>query len=279
MDINEKLLDVYTNFIDYDNSNEYFIDFVNFIEKAMEKIKNNLKLDFKYEIKLFGSTNFCTLATQYEPLTIAINLYDMQIFNNVLICKNSKIKNKKSHYITTDAVKVLLAILVENYLNENGNVSVYRNCLSLNSMNYLGFNARLYIFACSYDKSIMLDSYSNKLLEANIEEGENAFLEKANETNNNVLRICNIIKNFANKGNVLQEPLLIESLCFNVPNKYYYGSLKEQFVKIINYIKCANISKFKVLTNLKNEFVNDNFLISSIYTIYKEIDTLIKMLV
>ncbi|MBQ8749023.1 MAG: hypothetical protein IJZ29_00935 [Clostridia bacterium] len=278
MVLNDNILSSYSKFIDFEEENSSIDEFKSVLEYGIQIIMEHLNMNFNYEIGVFGAYNLNTLATQFEPISFYIKIFDIQIYDNIIKNENVKSKNKKAKYITTDSIKMLLAIYLDKYFDENGSVNIARNSIIIDCYHNYGFNSRIYIFASNFENCIMLDTNNSKLLEVNIENFESLFLKKAQETNYEIVRVVNIVKNLCQKTNVLQEPFLIETLFYNVPNNYFTGSLREQFIKSLNYINFSNISNFNSLLNDKKTVSEDFFTCNSIYNIYKEYELLMKTL-
>ncbi|MGN1227593.1 MAG: hypothetical protein ACI4TX_03025 [Christensenellales bacterium] len=276
MILNEKMLTGFSKFLEYENDDSGISELKDALNSGIKVIKEHLNLNFTYEINTFGAINLHTLVSQYEPITFYIKIYDIQIYENVIKCCKIKSKNKRSKYVTTDSIKLLLSIYLEKYFGEINNVTINRNSVIIDSQSIYGFNARIYVFVSDFENNIMLDTNEQRLLKGNLDEFEMQFNEKANATNYNLIRVVNVVKNLCEKIGVLQYPFLIETLFYNVPNKYYVGDLREQVIKSINYIKFANISKFKSLMNSKENFEKDFLVVTSIYNVYKEYEQFIK---
>ena len=277
MKLNDNLIEVYSKYCDIaDEQGENIAKFKEVLNDAFDAINEHLGFNFQFEIGEFGPVNYNSLININDPISFYVKVYDSQIFDNTEKIANSKIK--KSKIITTESLKLLFALYMENYFVELNTVLIARNHVKINSLNFLGFNVNIYIFASRVNDSIMLDSNNSSLAKANLEYFDNNIYTKAEETNYNYLRIVNVIKNIANKINVLNEPFLIESLIYNVPNKYFSGSLKEQLIKVINYLKFVNLAKFKSIFNEDLDLSKDLFVCSSLYSLIKKIDELIKNL-
>ena len=219
MKLNDNLIEVYSKYCDIaDEQGENIAKFKEVLNDAFDAINEHLGFNFQFEIGEFGPVNYNSLINISDPISFYVKVYDSQIFDNTEKIANSKIK--KSKIITTESLKLLFALYMENYFVELNTVLIARNHVKINSLNFLGFNVNIYIFASRVNDSIMLDSNNSSLAKANLEYFDNNIYTKAEETNYNYLRIVNVIKNIANKINVLNEPFLIESLIYNVPNKF-----------------------------------------------------------
>lgn len=279
MFLSNNLIDTYSKYVEFENENEKIEEFVNLLDYGMSLIREHLNMDFEYQIEPFGSIDFSTVISQYEPISFAIKINDAQIYENVVKCAETKGKNKKAKLITTESIKLLLSIFIEKYFEDIGNVSFLRTCLLINAQSLFGFNAKVYVFASMPTQNISLEINSSRTFNVNFEQLYENFSQKATETNYNYVKVVNIIKNLCEKSNLFQNPLLVETLIYNVPNSYLQGDdLRGQVVKSLNFVKLSNLSKFKSLVNPNITLDKDYFTLQSIYGIYKELESLSKLL-
>jgi len=260
MEITDNQLNLYAKYIDFTDVNDKINEFKSVLEFGISIVKEHLKKDFEFKIGEFGSILLNTIATENEPISFYVNIYDNEIYENVLKVANSKLK--KTKLITTDSIKLLLALYLDKYFGDINNVKISRNCITINSIDILGFNASVYIFASNHTQNVMLDSFASKLITADLEYYYSCFTKKIENTNYNILEIINIFKNYANKYRILENSFIIETLLYNVPNEYFIGDLRNQLIIIINYLKFVNIYEFKSLF-VKNELITKDMFISN----------------
>lgn len=280
MNLNQNILESYSKFITFENEDQSINEFKGVLQYGMKLICEHLNMNFEYEIETFGAVQFNTLISQYEPISFAVKIYDATIFDNVQKCMGATVsKKKKASLVTTESIKLLLSIYLEKYFEDVGNVTFLRNCLNIDSQNLFQFNSNVYIFASNFSQNLSLDDSLSKVLSVDFDKMNENFAVKVNETNCNYIRVVNVIKNLCEKSNLLQNSLLVETLVYNVPNKYLKGDLREQVIKSLNFIKFSNLSKFDSLTNLNEKIEKDYFIMPSIYNVYKDLEILAKSLI
>lgn len=281
MKLTQNVLESYSKFIAFENEDQSINEFKGVLQYGMRIICEHLNMNFEYEIETFGAVQFNTLISQYEPISFAIKIYDATIFDNVQKCIGTTVsKKKKASLVTTESIKLLLSIYLEKYFEDVGNVTFSRNCLNIDSQNLFQFNSNVYIFASNFSQNLSLDDSLSKILSVDFDKMNANFTIKVNETDCNYIRVVNIIKNLCEKSNLLQNPLLIETLVYNVPKKYLKeGDLREQVIKSLIFIKFSNLSKFDSLTNSNEKMEKDYFILPSIYNVYKDLEILTKSLI
>lgn len=279
MNLSQSVIESYSKFIEFDNEQQSIEEFKALLDYGMKLICEHLNMSFEYSIETFGAVEFNTLISQYEPVTFAIKIYDATIFDNLQKIKSINSKKKKTKFVTTESVKLLLSIYLEKYFENVGNVVFSRNCLSVDSQNLFQFNAKIYVFASSLSQNLTMNTDFSKVFSIDFEALNENYNKKTLETDYNYIKVVNIIKNICLKANVLQDTLLIETLVYNVPNNYFSGDLREQVIKSLNYIKFSNLSQFNSITNANMKFDKDYFVATSVYNVYKDFEILANSLI
>ena len=267
----ENNLKNYDSFYDFDDFTEQMDNIVNVIGSALLYIDNNLNYDLNSSVEYFpiGSIMNNTNVNPKDTIDILVKINNPYILELNEQYLKAKSKKKKNEFLSTCAIQYIIADFLTKNFTQVTHVYNMTSHIFIDSLAEIGKNYNIFVTASQGRGSSVcsgININSNKNYQMDLNSYYDNLAIKDDETSGLYSSILRIVKNIAYDININIPSLVIEALLYNVPNKYFKGSLNDQVCKILNYIKLCDNSKLQNIDN-SERLVDNNMLGISLYGI------------
>ncbi len=239
----------YTSYYELENFKEQINQVLGIAHQTLTTISQNMHIDLvsKTDFLYFGSIITNNNIAPSDPIDLLIkinNPFLIDVNNEYLHTKSRK---KRAKLLSTDTILQILSTSFYQALTPVSKVSLNGSSLLIDSLGELGKNYRIFVVASENNESgecYGINSVQKFIYKYNIETAISNFNQKNEDTNGNFSDVINMIKSISNDVNAHLNEFAIESLIYNVPNKFFEGEPNIQLLKVLNYIKLSNYDKF-----------------------------------
>lgn len=239
----------YTSYYELENFKEQINQVLGIAHQTLTTISQNMHIDLvsKTDFLYFGSITTNNNIAPSDPIDLLIkinNPFLIDVNNEYLHTKSRK---KRAKLLSTDTILQILSTSFYQALTPVSKVSLNGSSLLIDSLGELGKNYRIFVVASENNESgecYGINSVQKFIYKYNIETAISNFNQKNEDTNGNFSDVINMIKSISNDVNAHLNEFAIESLIYNVPNKFFEGEPNIQLLKVLNYIKLSNYDKF-----------------------------------
>lgn len=250
---------------------------IEIINDSLMSVHQATQVDCITNVEYFyiGSINNSTNVNVAEPIDLIVKINNpfLRELNQKYI--NTKSQKKKGSICSTPVIQLIVGSIIQKSLTAVTSVYHSGSYIFVDSLAELGKTFRIFIVTSS---SLSGECYGvnyakNTEFVYNLHKGFDNFEIKNTQTKGNFSNLVKITKNIAYENNLKLDSNVLESLLYNVPNKYFVGTFNEQIIKVMNYIKLSNYSNFTTIDE-SGLLTENGFYDISVYRLKKLIDAL-----
>lgn len=259
----------------FENENEQILNAIN---AALASIQQNSQVDCITNTEIFyiGSIVNYTNSNPKDTIDILVKINNPIVLD--LNMKYTKIKRQKqkNKIFATPAIQYVIAYALLNAFTSVTSVYNRNSYIFVDSLSELGKNYRIFVTASSNKGNFVCHGINvarNTEFEYNIENAATNFVRKDEETQGAFSNMLRVVKNIAYDLNLTVDNNVVESLFYNIPNKYFTGNYNEMLIKLLNYLKLTDYTNFESIDGT-GKIVKNGFYDTSVLVLKKFVDSL-----
>ena len=259
----------YTSYYELENFEEQIEQVLGVVHQTLNAISQNMHIDLvsKTDFLYFGSITTNNNINPNDPIDLLIKINNPFLLDVNKEYLHTKSRKKRATLMSTANILQILSASFYQALTPVSKVSLNGSNILIDSLGELGKNYRIFVVASKNTESgecYGINSTQKSIFKYNIETAIDNFNQKNKSTNGNFSDMINIIKSISYDVNARLNEFAIESLIYNVPNKFFEGEANIQLLKVLNYIKLSNYDKFTSIDEngdiKSNGFIDTNIL-------------------
>lgn len=266
----------YTSYYEFENFEEQINQVLGVVHQTLSAISQNTHIDLvsNTEFLYFGSIITNNNINPSDPIDLLIkinNPFLIDVNNEFLHTKNRK---KRANLLSTATILQIISASFYQALTPVSKVNLNGSNVLIDSLGELGKNYRIFVVASENAESgecYGINSTQKTIYKYNINTAVDNFNQKNESTNGYFSDMINIIKSISYDVNAQLNEFAIESLIYNVPDKFFEGEPNKQLLKVLNYIKLSSYDKFTSIDD-NGDIKSNGFIDTSLLEIKKFIE-------
>ena len=268
----------YTSYYELDSFERENDQILNAINTALASMQQNSQVDCISNTEIFyiGSIVNYTNANPKDPIDILVKINNPILLDLNLKYTKTKRQKQKNKLFATPVIQYVVAYTLLNTFTSVTSIYNRNSYIFVDSLAELGKNYRIFITASSNRGDVIchgINTAKNTEFEYNIENATTNFVHKDEETQGEFSNMLRIIKNIAYDFNMFVDNNIMESILYNIPNKYFTGNYNQKLIKILNYLKLSDYTNFDCIDGT-GKIAKNGFYDTSVLGLKKFIDNL-----